>query len=131
MMEEARPRTWRAKVVYALDPGEKNRSGESGTGETGGAPSPPRPPARATPPGPPNVIAVAEPMAYAHSERIINRDLKRANVLVGAFGETVVIDWGLAKDLNAPTSAADSSGGGPVPPTPSTDPAVSGGTVEG
>ncbi len=50
----------------------------------------------------PNVIAVADALAYAHSERVMHRDLKPANVLVGEFGETVVIDWGLAKDLRGP-----------------------------
>ena len=44
-------------------------------------------------------IAVAEAIAYAHAQGIIHRDLKPANILVGDFGETVVIDWGLAVDL--------------------------------
>jgi WD40 repeat protein/serine/threonine protein kinase len=48
----------------------------------------------------PNVIAVADAVAYAHQQRIIHRDLKPSNVMIGPFGETVVIDWGLAADLS-------------------------------
>ncbi|PCC74215.1 Serine/threonine protein kinase [Nannocystis exedens] len=48
-----------------------------------------------------HVIAVADAIAYAHDQKVLHRDLKPANVLIGRFGETVVIDWGLAKDLTA------------------------------
>ncbi|HEX8819410.1 MAG TPA: protein kinase [Archangium sp.] len=61
----------------------------------------------------PHVLAVAEAIAYAHTERIIHRDLKPANVLVGDFGETVVIDWGLAKDLSREGASEPSGTGDP------------------
>ncbi len=57
-----------------------------------------------------HVIAVADAIAYAHGRNIIHRDLKPANIIVGDFGETVVIDWGLAKDLTVPEAPAASDG---------------------
>jgi len=45
------------------------------------------------------VLKVCEAMAFAHSKGVVHRDLKPANIMVGRFGETYVMDWGLARVL--------------------------------
>ncbi len=58
-----------------------------------------------------SAIAVVDAISYAHSKGVIHRDLKPSNVIVGEFGETVVVDWGLAKLLGEDERALLDSAG--------------------
>jgi WD40 repeat protein/serine/threonine protein kinase len=50
-------------------------------------------------------VSVCNTIAYAHSRGILHRDLKPSNIMLGPYGETLVVDWGLAKTVAGSESA--------------------------
>jgi tetratricopeptide (TPR) repeat protein/tRNA A-37 threonylcarbamoyl transferase component Bud32 len=52
-------------------------------------------------------LCLCQTVAYAHSHSVLHRDLKPDNVMLGPFGETVLLDWGLAKVMGQPDHPAE------------------------
>jgi serine/threonine protein kinase len=58
---------------------------------------------------------LCETVAFAHAHGVVHRDLKPENVMVGPFGEVLVLDWGVAKVLGAPDASRPHAAGSPAP----------------
>jgi serine/threonine protein kinase len=54
-------------------------------------------------------LRICEAVAFAHARGVLHRDLKPANIMVGSFGEVLVMDWGLAKILGSKTQIIDTA----------------------
>jgi serine/threonine-protein kinase len=52
-------------------------------------------------------LKVCETLAYAHSRNVIHRDLKPNNIMVGEYGEVIIMDWGISKILDPKDRKAD------------------------
>lgn len=60
----------------------------------------------------PVVLRTAQTLAFAHHHGVVHRDVKPDNILVGSHGETVLLDWGIAKVRGVSTTALEDDAGG-------------------
>lgn len=68
-----------------------------------------------------SLIEVCNAVAYAHAKGIVHRDLKPENIIVGTHGETVILDWGLAKKFEPGNEVKDA-----LDPDSASDPVLKG-----
>ncbi len=66
-------------------------------------------------------VAVCNTLHYAHTRGVIHRDIKPSNIMLGEFGETLVVDWGLAKHFDAQDEIQPLSDHFPTPSLSSSD----------
>jgi serine/threonine-protein kinase len=65
-------------------------------------------------------LDVCNAVAYAHSRGVLHRDLKPGNIMLRPYGETLVVDWGLAKPIGQPESS-NGIAEGPLQPASGSD----------
>jgi serine/threonine-protein kinase len=75
-------------------------------------------------------VAMCNAVGYAHNRGVIHRDLKPSNVMLGKFGETLLVDWGLAKVVGR-TDAEQGNGEGTLQPVSSGELGTVAGSVMG
>ncbi len=64
----------------------------------------------------PDFLKMCDAIEFAHSRGVIHRDLKPANIMIGSFGEVLVMDWGLARVEGVSGESEDGGPAGEAPP---------------
>jgi serine/threonine protein kinase len=75
-------------------------------------------------------VTACNTVAYAHDQQVVHRDLKPSNIMLGPYGETLVLDWGLAKRFGG-AEAAPEPGGEAASPSPAPEDLTATGAVLG